>query len=74
MTPLARVLGEAAVSAGKTDTFLGERYRRIVRRRDKKNAIVAGGRSILVIIWHLLSYPEAHFHDLGPDFYDTLVH
>jgi len=25
---LARVLGEAAVSAGKTDTFLGERYRR----------------------------------------------
>jgi hypothetical protein len=24
-----RVLGEAAVCAGKTDTFLGERYRRI---------------------------------------------
>ncbi len=47
---LARVLGEAAVSAGKTDTFLGERHRRIARRRDKKNAIVAVGRSILVII------------------------
>ena len=29
---LARVLGEAAVTAGKTDTFLGERYRRIARR------------------------------------------
>ncbi len=28
---LARVLGEAAVVAGKTDTFLGERYRRIAR-------------------------------------------
>ncbi len=26
---LARALGEAAVAAGKTDTFLGERYRRI---------------------------------------------
>ena len=30
---LARVLGEAAVAAAKTDTFLGERYRRIARRR-----------------------------------------
>ncbi len=29
---LARVLDEAAVSAGKIDTFLGERYRRIARR------------------------------------------
>ena len=54
---LARVLGEAAVSAGRTDTFLGERYRRIARRRGKKKAIVAVGRSILVIIWHLLSDP-----------------
>lgn len=26
---LARIVGEAAVSAGRTDTFLGERYRRI---------------------------------------------
>jgi transposase len=70
---LARVLGEAAVSAGKTDTFLGERYRRIAKRRGKKRAIVAVGRSILVIIWHLLSDPEARFHDLGPDFYDTRI-
>ena len=51
---LARVLGEAAVIAGRTDTFLGERYRRIARRRGKKKAIVAVGRSMLVIIWHLL--------------------
>jgi transposase len=68
---LARVLGEAAVSAGRTDTFLGERYRRIARRRGKKKAIVAVGRSILVITWHLLSDDQARFHDLGPDFYDT---
>ncbi|HEV8649313.1 MAG TPA: IS110 family transposase, partial [Actinomycetes bacterium] len=33
---LARVLGEAAVAAGRTDTFLGERYRRIARRRGAK--------------------------------------
>ena len=70
---LARVLGEAAVSAGRTDTFLGERYRRIARRRGKKKAIVAVGRSILVIIFHLLSDPEARFHDLGSDFYDNRI-
>jgi transposase len=29
------------------------------------------GRSILVIIWHLLSDPEARFVDLGPNFYDN---
>ena len=67
---LARALGEAAIAASKTDTFLGERYRRIARRRGKKRAIVAVGRSILVIVWHLLSNPEADFVDLGPDFYD----
>jgi transposase len=68
---LAAVLGEAAVAAGGTNTFLGERYRRIARRRGKKKAIVAVGRSILVVVWHLLSDPEAHFIDLGPDHYDT---
>jgi transposase len=67
---LARVVGEAAVSAGRTDTFLGERYRRIARRRGKKRAIVAVGRSILVIIWALLSDTNAQFIDLGSDYYD----
>ena len=70
---LARVLGEAAVAAGRTDTFLGERYRRITRRRGKKKAIVAVGRSILVIVWHLLADPDARYHDLGADHYDRHV-
>jgi transposase len=70
---LARVLGEAAAAAGKTNTFLGERYRRIARRRGTKRAMVAVGRSILIIIWHLLADPQAHFHDLGPGFYDTRI-
>jgi transposase len=70
---LGRVLGEAAVAASKTDTFLGERYRRIARRRGKRRAIVAVGRSILVIVWHLLSDPTARFQDLGADFYDTRI-
>jgi len=66
---LASALGEAAVGSARTDTFLGERYRRLARRRGSKKAMVAVGRSILVIVWQLLSDPNAHFHDLGPDFY-----
>jgi hypothetical protein len=69
----ARVLGEAAVAAGKTDTFLGERYRRIARRRGTKKAVVAVGHSILTIVWHLLSDPDARYHDLGADFYTTRI-
>ena len=70
---LARVLGEAAVGAGRTDTFLGARYRRLARRRGKKKAIVAVGRSILVIIWHLLADPNTCYHELGPHYYDRHV-
>jgi transposase len=70
---LARVLGEAAVAAGRTNTFLGERYRRIARRRGAKRAIVAVGRSILIIVWHLLAGPTARFPDLGPSFYSTRI-
>jgi hypothetical protein len=64
---LARVLGEAAIMAARRDTFLGERYRRIARRRGKKRAIVAVGRSMLVIIWHLLADEHPHYTDLGAD-------
>jgi transposase len=64
---LARVLGPAAVGASRTDTFLGERYRRIARRRGNKPAVVAVGRSILVIAWHLLAAQDTHFTDLGAD-------
>jgi transposase len=71
---LARVLGEAAVVAGRTDTFLGERYRRIARRRGPKRAAVAVGRSILIIAWHLLMDPDTRFDDLGANFYESHIH
>jgi transposase len=67
------VPGQIAASAGRTDTFLGERYRRLARRRGKRKAIVAVARSILVIIFHLLADPEARFRDLGPGYYDTHI-
>lgn len=66
---LKGVLGEAAAVAARTDSFLGERYRRLVKRRGKLKALVAVARSILVIVWNLLADPTACFHDLGPDHY-----
>ena len=68
---LKGALGEAAAAAAKTNTFLGERYRRIVKRRGKLKALVAVARSILVIVWHLLTDPYARFHDLGPDYHTS---
>jgi transposase len=70
---LARTLGQVAVCAARTSTFLGERYRRIARRRGAKRAVVAVGRSVLVVIWHLLSDTEAAFRDLGVEFYDSRI-
>jgi len=70
---LRGLLGEAAAAAGKTDTFLGERYRRLVKRRGKLKALVAIARSILVIVWHLLDDPAARYHDLGAGYYASRV-
>ena len=70
---LKGALGEAAAAAAKTNTFLGERYRRIVKRRGKLKALVAVARSILVIVWHLLANPATRFRDLGADFHTNRI-
>lgn len=70
---LKGVLGSAVAAAGRTDTFLGQRYRRLARRRGKLKALVAVARSILVIAWHLLSDRDARFHDLGADYYTSRI-
>jgi transposase len=70
---LGGTIGEAAAGAARTKTFLASRYRRVVKRRGKKRALVAVGNSILTITWHLLSDPSAHFTDLGPDWHDRLA-
>lgn len=67
---LARALGEVAVNAGRSPTFLGARYRRIAKRRGSRRAVVAIGRSVLVIIWHLIDNPDIPYRDLGRDHYD----
>ena len=61
--------GQAALGAAGTGTFPGERYRRIARRRGKAIAQVAVARSIMIIVWHLLSDPQARYRDLGPDWH-----
>jgi len=57
---------QAATGAAKTATFLGERYRRLHKRTGGLRARCAVGRSILVIVWHLLADPSARYADLGP--------
>ena len=69
----ARVPGSAAVSAGPTDTFPGARHRRIARRRGRKKAVLAIGRSIPVIIGHLPAGPDARHTDLGSNFHATPI-
>jgi transposase len=70
---LKGILGIAAAAASRTDTFLGERYARIVKRRGKGKALVAVSRSILVIVWHLLTNPDATYHDLGADYHTSHI-
>ena len=65
-TYLRSYLCQAAMGAAGTATFLGERHRRIARRRGPARAQVAVAHSILTIIWHLLANPQARYHDLGP--------
>jgi transposase len=61
---------QAANGAATTETFLGERLRRLSRRLGGIKAKCAVGRPILVIIWHLLADPAARFTDLGPGWHD----
>jgi transposase len=68
---LKAVLGDAAAGAGKTKTFLGERHRRILRRRGKLKAVVATARSTLVIVYNLLADPGTRYHDLGEDYFNN---
>ena len=67
---LSAALGEISISAGRTQSFLGAKYRRLVKRMPKKKALVATGNSVLTIFHALLSDPAASYHDLGPDYYE----
>ena len=65
--------GRIAFVNSRTDTIIGARYRRLARRRGKQKALVAIGTSVLTVIYHLLSDPDARFCDLGPGYYESRV-
>jgi len=66
-------LGEASISAGRTQTFLGGQYRRMCKRMPKKKAQGAIMRKQLVIAHALLSDPEATYIELGPDYHERMT-
>ena len=61
---------QAANGAARTETFLGERLRRLSRRLGGNRAKCAVARSILVIIWHLLERSRGQVRRLGPDWHE----
>jgi transposase len=66
---LRGALGQSVMAAARTDTRLGEQYRRTARRRGKQKAIVAVSRVICEISCILIADPGARFSDPGPDYY-----
>ena len=66
---LRAALGQCVMAAARTDTRLGEQYRRIARRRGKQKAIVAVSRVICEISCILIADPAARFTDPGADYY-----
>ena len=67
---IGATLGEAAVTAGRTQTYPGAKYRRLSKRMPKKKAQGAVARTQLVIAHALLSDPEAEYLDLGSGYYE----
>lgn len=66
---LRSALIEVGQVAGRIPhTAIGARYRRVQRRRGKKKAVVAVGRHILELSFHLLSTGHT-YHELGPDYF-----
>ena len=68
---LRGALGQCVMSAARTDTRLGEQYRRTARRRGKQKAIVAVSRTICEIACLLIGDRAARFTDLGAGYYSA---
>ena len=61
---------EAALAAIRTkDSALAARYRRVMRHRGHKKAVVAVAHAILRAIYHILT-DHTPYRDPGPNYYD----
>ncbi len=67
---IGAVTGETSVSAGRTQTREGARYRRLTRRIGKDKAQVAVSNTQLRVYHKLLSSPGARYQDLGAGDYE----
>jgi transposase len=61
-------LVQAAHATVRTQTYLGEQYRRLCNRRGAKRAAVAVGHSILVIFYHMMTTGEP-YHEKGVEYF-----
>jgi hypothetical protein len=68
-TYLKGALGIAALAASRSKgTFLQARYKRVASRRGHNRALVALERSMLTVIWSVLTTGQP-YRDLGGDYY-----
>src|SRR5207244_2819374 len=67
---IGATLGESSAAVGRTQTFLGAKFRRLARHMPKKKAQGAVMRAQLVAAHALLSDPEAEYRELGPGYHD----
>ncbi len=61
-------LVQATHTTARTQTYLGEQYRRLSKRRGTKRAAVAVGHSILVIFYHMMTSDEPS-HEKGVEYF-----
>jgi transposase len=67
---LRGALIEAALGATRTkNSAVAARYRRVLRHRGHKKAIVAVAHSLLVTVYHVLAHSTT-YQELGADYYD----
>lgn len=66
---LRATLVEAAWAATRTNTALAARYRRVMRHRGHKKAVIAVAHAMLVIVYHLLT-TQTTYRELGGDYAD----
>ena len=61
----ATLIESARAASRSKGTYLGERYRRLARRRGDRKAIIAIAHEILTATWHMLSTGEL-YREQGP--------
>jgi transposase len=67
---LRTALVEAALSASRAkDSALAARYRRVMRHRGHKKAVIAVAHAILISVYYMLSR-QVPYQELGSDYFD----